>query len=140
MTTHKLTIELPDPVFEQLSRIAALTQESLETLVLQGVTNHFLPASHSVADEKETAIAQLQLLSDEQLLEIARSQISQSQQERHFELLEKNQMGAIDAEERIELKNLRMSADRMMLQKAYAWDILGKRGHPLPQLDELPIE
>ena len=49
-------------------------------------------------------------------------------------------MGSISAEERRELKNLRMAADRLMLRKAYAWDILGKRGHSLPKLNELPVE
>jgi hypothetical protein len=55
-------------------------------------------------------------------------------------LLEKNREAKISAEEAKELRALRLVADRLMLRKAYAWALLRWQGHPVPPLDELPLE
>ncbi len=60
-----------------------------------------------------------------------------SQYERHVELLDKNQEGSLTPEERQELTDLRLAADRLMLRKAYAWSVLRWRGHRIPPLKEL---
>ncbi|MCW9681166.1 hypothetical protein FJR41_010175 [Dolichospermum planctonicum UHCC 0167] len=43
----------------------------------------------------------------------------QSQQELHFQLLEKNQNNQLSESDRLFLKSLRVSADYLMLKKAY---------------------
>jgi hypothetical protein len=55
------------------------------------------------------------------------------------QLLEKNQAGVISPEEQNELTKLRLKADRLMLQKAYAWSVLRWKGHRLPPLKELAV-
>lgn len=138
MPTHKLTVELPDFVFQQLVRIAELTQESLESLAARSIASNLLPLVEEVTAAAE--LEQIQRLSDEQLWQIANSQVSVSQQERHLELLEKNQAGLITAPEKLELQDLRFAADRLMLRKAHAWKVLGQLGRSLPALDELPLQ
>jgi hypothetical protein len=54
-------------------------------------------------------------------------------------LLEKNK-GEITSEERLELAELRIEADRLMLRKAYAWAVLRWRGQSIPALNELPLD
>jgi hypothetical protein len=80
----------------------------------------------------------MQTWDTKELLAIAQSQITPEQQQRHIELLEKNQSDELTHSERQEKSELRIAADRLMLQKAYAWSILSWRGHRLPALNELP--
>lgn len=63
-------------------------------------------------------------LSIKELLAIANAKVEASQHERHVELLEKNKQGSLTLEERQELTNLRLAAERLMLCKAYAWSVL----------------
>lgn len=82
----------------------------------------------------------MQQLPVDELLQLASSQAPSDLQERHLVLLEKNQAGVITPEERQELTVLRVAAGRLMVRKAYAWAVLRWRGHPVPTLDELPVE
>jgi hypothetical protein len=85
-----------------------------------------------------TELLQMQMWNDLELLAIAKSKISLAQQQRHIELLEKNQIGEITPAQRQELNQLRISADQLMLRKAYAWSVLRWRGHKIAALDQLP--
>ena len=60
----------------------------------------------------------MQELTIEELLNIAQSQVSESQQELHFQLLEKNQNNQLSESDRLLLKYLRVSADYLMLKKS----------------------
>ncbi|MDD1420356.1 hypothetical protein MEO40_14680 [Dolichospermum sp. ST_sed1] len=79
----------------------------------------------------------MQELTIEELLTIAQSQISESQQELHFQLLEKNQNNQLSESDRLLLKSLRVSADYLMLKKAYAYALLKWRGFSLPDFEQL---
>ena len=71
----------------------------------------------------------MQELTIEKLLNIAQSQIPESQQELHFQLLEKNQNNQLSESDRLLLKSLRVSADYLMLKKAYAYALLKWKVH-----------
>ncbi len=71
------------------------------------------------------------------MLAIAHAKVEPSQHKRHTELLEKNEEGSLTPEERQELTDLRLAADRLMLRKAYAWSVLRWRGYYIPHLKEL---
>lgn len=139
MTTHQLTIELPEPVFRLLTQMAELTQQSPEILAAQSVVGNLPPSVDNTPAEMQTELLTMQQLAVDQLLEVADSQIPFQQQERHLALLEKNSNASITPVERGELADLRLSADRLMIRKAYAWTILRWRGHPVPTLNELPL-
>jgi hypothetical protein len=79
----------------------------------------------------------MQTLSVDELLVIAQTQANAIQHENHVQLLEKNQAGVLPPEDQKELTNLRQTADRLMLRKAYAWAILRWKGHRIPPLQEL---
>ncbi len=78
----------------------------------------------------------MQELTIEELLNIAQSQIPESQQELHFQLLEKNQNNQLSESDRLLLKYLRVSADYLMLKKAYAYAILKWKGFSLPDFEQ----
>jgi hypothetical protein len=137
MTMQKVTLELPEPVFQQLARIALATQQPLEVLAAQSIVSNLPPTPDNAPVEMQAELLQMQTKDNTELLSIAQSQIVVEQQQRHVELLEKNQNGELTPSERQELSELRIAADRLMLQKAYAWSILRWRGHKLPNLNEL---
>ncbi|NJL02188.1 MAG: hypothetical protein HC838_09025 [Spirulinaceae cyanobacterium RM2_2_10] len=140
MSTRKLTIELPEQVFTRLARLAELLSESPEAVAADSIARNLMATFEHSSQTQQTKTAQLNSLSDEALLQLATSQVSADNQERHLELLEKNQHGTIDPSEQKELAALRQAADQLMLRKALAWDTLGRRGRPLPSLQALSGE
>jgi predicted transcriptional regulator len=138
MATQKVTVELPQAIFQQLARIASATQQPLEVLAAQSIVSNLPPTPDNAPVEIQAELLQMQTWDSQELLELARSQTTPEQQQRHIELLEKNQNGELTHSERTELSELRIAADRLMLQKAYAWSVLRWRGHRVPALNELP--
>lgn len=129
MATQKVTVELPQAIFQQLARIASATQQPLEVLAAQSIVSNLPPTPDNAPVEIQAELLQMQTWDSKELLSITQSQITSQQQQRHIELLEKNQNGELTPTERQELSNLRIAADRLMLQKAYAWSVLRWRGH-----------
>lgn len=138
MTTQRVTIELPEPVFRQLARIAQATQQSVEVLAAQSVVSNLPPSVENAPPEMQLELLKIQTLSIEELLASAHATVEPSQHERQVELLEKNKEDSLTSEERQELTDLRLAADRLMLRKAYAWSVLRQQGHRIPPLKELP--
>ena len=95
------------------------------------------PAVDYAPLELQGELIAMQELTIEELLTIAQSQIPESQQELHFQLLEKNQNNQLSESDRLLLKSLRVSADYLMLKKAYAYALLKWRGFSLPDFEQL---
>jgi hypothetical protein len=87
--------------------------------------------------ELQGELITMQELTIEELLTIAQSQIPESQQELHLQLLEKNQNNQLNESDRLLLKSLRVSADYLMLKKAYAYALLKWKGYTLPNFEQL---
>ena len=81
----------------------------------------------------------MQTLSIDTLRPIAQAQVDPIQFEHHTELLQKNEEGLLTSEEREELTALRVSAEQLMLRKAYAWSLLRWRGQRILSLEELRL-
>jgi hypothetical protein len=139
MATQRVTVELPEPVFQQLVRIAEATSQPIEVLAAQSIASNLPPSADNAPPEMQAELLRLQTLSIDELLKIAQAKVEPEQQARHTALLEKNQTDEISPEERQELSELRSSVDRLMLRKAYAWAVLRWRGHRIPSLTELPV-
>jgi hypothetical protein len=140
MSTQKLTVELPEPIFRSLTHIAELTQQSPEELAAQSIAGNLPPSVENAPSEMQAELLTMQSLPVDELLKIAHSQAPTAQQKRHLVLLEKSQADSITPGEYQELSDLRLAADRLMIRKAYAWTVLRWRGHPVPALDQLPLE
>ena len=95
------------------------------------------PAVDYAPLELQGELITMQELTLEELLTIAQSQISESQQELHFQLLEKNQNNQLSESDRLLLKSLRVSADYLMLKKAYAYALLKWQGFSFPDFEQL---
>ncbi|WP_242055093.1 MULTISPECIES: hypothetical protein [Nostocales] len=73
----------------------------------------------------------MQELTIEDLLTIAQNKVSESQQELHLQLLEKNQHNQLSESDKLLLNFLRVSADYFMLKKAYAYALLRWKGYSI---------
>ncbi|MDF5729156.1 MAG: hypothetical protein PUP92_14305 [Rhizonema sp. PD38] len=140
MATYTLTVELPESVFQQLARIAQLTNQSLETIVAQTITSNLPPSADNAPPQMQKELLKMQTLPITELLEITRTQVPVEQQQQHLMLLEKNQSGSITNEERQQLIDMRTVADEIMVCKAYAWSVLRWRGYRVPAFEDLPQE
>lgn len=135
--SQSVTVDLPMPLFQFLERLARQTQQPIEKLVAQSIAGNLPPSVDNAPPEAQAQLLALQGLSVDELQQIAYEQVAPEQQARHLQLLEKVQL---TSEEESELARLRQQADSLMLRKAYAWAVLRWRGHPIPKLEELPIE
>jgi hypothetical protein len=133
----ELTINLPDSVFQQLRAIANLTEQPLGDLVLQSITGNLPPSIDNAPVEVRAELLQMQTLSIGDLRQIAQAQVSNAQQDEHFELLDKNKSGSLTETEQVRLRELRILADQLMLKKAHACAILRWRGKPIRNLEHL---
>ncbi|MDB9310094.1 hypothetical protein PN471_15925 [Aphanizomenon sp. CS-733/32] len=95
------------------------------------------PAVDYAPLELQGELTVMQELTIEELLNIAQGQVPESQQELHFQLLEKNQNNQLSESDRLLLKSLRVSADYLMLKKAYAYALLKWKGFSLPDFEQL---
>ncbi|UUO17523.1 hypothetical protein [Dolichospermum heterosporum] len=95
------------------------------------------PAIDYAPLELQGELIAMQELTIEELLTIAQSRVPESQQELHLQLLEKNQNNQLSESDRLLLKSLRVSADYLMLKKAYAYALLKWKGYSLPDVEQL---
>ncbi len=139
MTSQPLTIELPEPIFRQLARIAEITQQPIEAIVTQSIISNLPPSIEDFQPELQPELLKMQTLSLEELVTIAQSLTETNQYEQHVALLEQNKQRVLTPDEQSVLNDLRQAADHLMLRKAYAWSLLRWRGYPIPSLQELPV-
>ena len=95
------------------------------------------PAIDYAPLELQGELIAMQELTIEELLTIAQSRVPESQQELHLQLLEKNQNNQLSESDRLLLNSLRVSADYLMLKKAYAYALLKWKGYSLPDFEQL---
>ncbi len=140
-----IILNLPESVLQHFEQVAATDQpmtegrsETIEQLVMQSAINNLLPMPSVSSPELQQELAQMQQQDITTLRRIAESVIDLQQFQRHSELLELNQAGALTLEERSELTTLRQAADALMIRKAYAWSVLKWQGIPVPAIDSLP--
>ncbi|MCC5669768.1 hypothetical protein LC653_39670 [Nostoc sp. CHAB 5784] len=85
--------------------------------------------------ELQGELIAMQELTIEELLTVGQSQIPESQQELHLQLLEKNQNHQLSESDRLLLRSLRVSADYLMLKKAYSYTLLKWKGYSIPDFE-----
>jgi hypothetical protein len=138
MQTQPITIELPEAVMRQLTRLAAATQQPIEALITQSVLSNLPPTVDNAPAELQPDLLAMQRLSIDELYAIAQAQADAKECDRQAELLERHEDDQLTATERQELTQLRQAADHLMLRKAYAWSLIRWRGHKLPAINDLP--
>jgi len=137
MTTHAVTLQLPEHVYLRLQRLAQATQQSFDDIVLRAIQVGAPPSWEDAPAEFQADLAALDRLDDAALWHIARRRQTAAEMVQYQELLEKNANGTLSDAERAELTHLRTAADRFMLRKVQAAALLRWRGHHIPPADTL---
>lgn len=137
MAIQTVPVQIPEPLYHRLERLAKLTNRSLENVVEQALTTNLPPLPDHLPKEARIELQELELLNDDALWQVARSEVSSEHQTQISSLLEKNSQGTLTEAEQTRLSELQHQADQLMLKKAYAYVLLKWRGHRLPTLAEL---
>ena len=158
MTT--LTIDLPDPLTEQL-QTSGISQQQLEVLVTKFIQNYLHQYQtdrqnmttlsskdvSQVAGEQLAAslpediaadLAQLDYLADDDLWLAAQTRLTLAETEQMQALLDKQQLEGLTAEEQQLAQKLIHRYDRTMLIRAKAAVLLKERGYDISALKQRP--
>jgi plasmid stability protein len=133
MTTHAVTLNLPDPLYDRLKRRAEKANRPVEAEVLEVLTTA-VPAGDELPADLAGAIAPLSLLDDESLWRAARSGLPSEAAAQLEELHDKQQRDGLTDADAQTVAGLVKQYERAMLIRARAAAILKQRGHDVSQL------
>lgn len=137
MANDTITIHLPDDLYRRLERLANLSHQPLEGLIVKTLSSNLPPLPDDLPTSARSALQALEGLSDDELQHRMRSTMPQDQYERLTELREQRRDGTLNADDQAELDQLLEAADTLTLEKAYAAVLLKWRGQQLPPVSSL---
>ena len=132
-----ITVELSPSLYERLQQAADAMKQSIEDVVEQSIRGNLPPALTDAPPALQQEIELLQRADRATLWRIAHEQLPHDQWQRHKELLERNQAGALSPDEQAELHSLRERTDLFVLRRAYALALLKWRGQAAPVSPEI---
>jgi hypothetical protein len=135
MVLKSLTVHLPEPLYERVKETAAATDRSLEEVAEQLIALSVPPLEDDLSPQLRNALAALNLMSDDQLWRIARSQLAEGKHERFEVLIDARKERDLTIDEEKELEALSYEANLIMLQKAESYRLLTRRGYTIPWLN-----
>jgi hypothetical protein len=124
------TLTVPEEVYTRARRIAEQTSRPVDEVMLQRLQTSFAPLPE-LAEDEEAELEALKHLSDDALWTIARERMPNDLQLHMQELMDKNSLGTISAEEYSELESLVDRGERLMLRKSEAAALLAQRGYKI---------
>ncbi|MCZ6680420.1 MAG: hypothetical protein O7E52_24585 [Candidatus Poribacteria bacterium] len=134
---HRITITLPDKVYEQLCRRALVDNKSVIQLAEETLQNATL-SEEPTSSPLDADFSPLAKKSDVDLWQIARSQLPPAKIRRFKRLINKHEAGQpLAPDEKAELEMLIEEGERLTAIKSEAYVLLKQRGHHLPNWEEL---
>ena len=131
MSTQTITIQLPDDLYRSANQLARTTKRPLDE-ILQDSLTHTLPPLDDVSPGEAEALAQLSLLDDAELWQIAQSNLSPVKQTRLEALLLAQNKGELDEDAKETLIKLQNEYGRLLVRQSHAWLLLARRGYKVP--------
>jgi hypothetical protein len=132
MITQDVTLSLPENLYIRLTQAAQATHQSMNDVLLRAVKIGSPPNWEDAPVEFQADLAALGHLDDEALWQIAKQKKTEDDMVAFQILLDKQANEEISAEEYLQLRAMRLEADRFMLCKAHAVALLRWRGHIIP--------
>ncbi|OKH10768.1 hypothetical protein [[Limnothrix rosea] IAM M-220] len=118
----RITIELPDDVYQRVEQFAHLANRDLSSVVAESI-QLLIPASHP--SKTTSAITDLE---DEEILDLTELQMEPEQDARLSQLLDLQQAGQLSNPDSSELQTLMQIYQEGLLRKATALSEAVKRG------------
>src|SRR5262249_39898984 len=127
-----LILQVPEELYERLRQLAEASAQPVEAVAIWQLEATLQNAElANLPRDEQQELAAFNLLSDDTLQNILREQIAHSVQAQMQGLMDKNNFGTISPEEHAELGSLVERGNRLMLRKAWAADVLMKRGYTI---------
>jgi hypothetical protein len=136
MSRSPVALRLPDDIYERVRRTAKGMRQSMET-ALVNIVKAATPSLEKVPVAYRPELEAMEDLGDQELWALTESQLTPARQRRLERLLDKNERGKLTERDQLALTDLRTDADRLMLQRSYAYLLLKYRGHRIPTLGDL---
>lgn len=134
---HQMTITLPDRVYEHLCRRALADNTSVIKVVEETLQNAIL-SEEATPSALEVELSALARKSDDELWQIAQSQLPPPKMRRFKWLINTHETGQqLTPNEKRELEMLIEEGERLTAIKSEAYVMLKGRGHQLPPLAKL---
>lgn len=137
MTRNTVSIQVPQDIYQRLERLASLTNQPLETLVVQTLNAGLPPLPDDLPITMRDALQALEQLDAHALEQVVREWMPETQIQQFEELRERQRAGNLTPLDAQTLDALKHNADLRMLRKAYAAVLLKLRGQPVPSLTHL---
>jgi len=131
MTTTIISVQLPEPLFQRLKRVAELTHRSLEELAATTL-EAALPLAPDVPPEIANELTAMHLFNDEALWAATAPSLSPTDETRLTQLNSASAARALTRAEQAEQHSLIAAYHRSVLRRAKALALLAQRGHQLP--------
>ncbi len=130
MTAHAITLKLPSPLYDHFRNRAERTHRSLEAELLDAVAT-VAEDEEDLAPDLAAAVADLDLLSDDELRLAARNRLSDDARARLDRLNAKQTLTSAEKESQ---EQLIREYDRAVLLRAEALRLLKERGQSISEL------
>lgn len=136
MATRTVTVELPETLYQQAKVTAAATSLSLEEVLAQSIALSLPPLEDDLPTDLRAELSALMLLSDDDLWQVARSELPEEQQERLEALTELRKERELSNDEAEEFESLFAAGEKIMVRKAESYRLLTRRGYTIPWLSQ----
>ncbi len=133
MTAHAITLQLPAPLYDHFQSRAERTHRSLEAELLDAVAT-VAEDEEDLSPDLSTAIADLELLNDDELRLAARNRLSGDTKAQLDRLNFKQQNETLSPAEKETLEELVREYDRAVLLRVEALRLLKERGQAISEL------
>ena len=129
MNERTVTVTLPEALYERVQETARATSRSLEEVMTQSIALSLPQLEADLPPALRADLSTLALLGDDQLREVAASQMDMTQQVELEALAQHHKQTALTPEEQNRLHILLEQAQKIMLTKAEALRLLARRGY-----------
>ncbi|MFN8487221.1 MAG: hypothetical protein U0350_06485 [Caldilineaceae bacterium] len=127
-----VTLELPENIYQQFQRMALLTHQQVEEVMLQTIHGNLPPAFSDLPPALQQELASWVTLDDETLWRLTQETLPATYMRLQQKLLLKNEAGTLTDKERAELTRLRTVTDHFVLRRSTLLALLKWRGYSLP--------
>jgi len=134
---HQIMVTLPNRIYEELCRWAKVQKKSVRKVAEETLSKATLK-EEALSLSLEAELRALAEKSDDDLWQIAKSQLPNAKMRRWRRLINKHETGhALMPDEKRELEILIEEGERLTAIKSEAYMLLKRRGHHVPTLEEL---
>lgn len=135
MTVQEITLRLPVEILQQIERAAAHAHRPVDDILVEAVIAA-APTAGTLADDAQSALAQMAYLNDAALWQAARATMSADQRQRLEDLHDKQQRDGLTDEEQTEDGALLDLYRGTLLVRARAALLLKRRGYDITDPDQ----